>query len=440
MRVWIADVHRVRLFLVYVRASEYLRSSVSFGAGITANRCRHSSTYEIGRRDSQHHFADMPERLKTGMSPFSPSPPFRADHIGSLLRPEELLSARKRTSGSRLDSSELRSLEDKHIEKVIRFQEDIGLESITDGEYRRESWRLGFVDKVEGFTLTNAIGKVDLQQDESGERHAIGAAPLAVGRVHRAGPIVVDEAAFVLARTSKTVKVTMPAPSYLHYPRGDACVDSTVYPDVEAFFTDVVEVYVEEIRILSESGIRYLQLDEVAQTVLCDARIREAVRQRGDDPDVLINRYIELINRIARRLSPDMVLAVHMCRGNAMGKWMASGSYDEIAEKTFNTLEVDAYFLEYDTSRAGGFEPLRFMPPDKTVVLGLVSTKTPKLESRDELKRRIAAASKFIPLDRLCLSPQCGFASHSLGTALSFEDQAAKLRLVVETAAEVWTR
>jgi 5-methyltetrahydropteroyltriglutamate--homocysteine methyltransferase len=332
----------------------------------------------------------------------------------------------------------LRALEDEHIEKAIRFQEDVGLESVTDGEFRRESWRLGFVDKVEGFTLSESIGKVDLQQDESGERHAIGAAPLAVSRVRRVGPIVVDEADFVCAHTHGTAKVTMPAPSYLHYPRGNACVDPAAYPDIEAFFSDVIDVYAQEVQALSEAGVRYLQLDEVAQTVLCDERIRDAVRDRGDDPDALIDRYIDLINRIAGQRPADMVMAVHMCRGNAMGKWMASGSYDRIAEKTFSTLAVDAFFLEYDTSRAGGFEPLRFMPADKTVVLGLVSTKTPELESKDELKRRIAGASKYVPLDRLCLSPQCGFSSHSLGTSLTAEDQTAKLRLIVETAADVW--
>ena len=216
--------------------------------------------------------------------PNSLSPPFRADHIGSLLRPEELLVARKEGSRHRLDRKMLCTIEDKHVEWAIRFQEDIGLESITDGEYRRESWRLGFVDKVEGFALAKAIGAVDLQQDESGERHAIGAAPLAVTRVRRAGPIVADEAEFVLTRTNGTVKATMPAPSYLHYPRGDACVDAAAYPDIEVFFSDVVDVYAEEVQALHEAGVRYLQLDEVAQTVLCDERIRDAVRHRGDDP------------------------------------------------------------------------------------------------------------------------------------------------------------
>ena len=368
-----------------------------------------------------------------------PARPFRADHIGSLLRPEALLQARRRAGAGEIDETSLREIEDAHIESIIRFQEDIGLQSITDGEFRRESWRLGFVHKVEGFRLADAVGAVDLQQDDTGERRAIGAAPLAESRIRRTGPIVVDEAAFVRARTGRTPKITMPAPSYLHYPRGDACVLPEIYTDIEAFFADVVEVYVEEIDALHGAGIRYLQLDEVAQPVLCDDNIREAVRARGDDPDALIGRYIDLINRIARRRPKDMLLAVHMCRGNAMGKWMASGSYDRIAERTFNTLEVDALFLEYDSPRAGGFEPLRFMPPDKTVVLGLVSTKTPALESRELLKRRIESASEFVALERLCLSPQCGFSSHSLGTSLTFDDQAAKLRLVVETAEDVWS-
>ena len=368
----------------------------------------------------------------------SPKPPFRADHVGSLLRPPALLRARKRAGEHPQKRETLRALEDRHIENVIRFQENIGLQSITDGEFRRESWRLGFVHKVEGFVLADSVGAVDLQQNETGERRAIGAAPLAIGRVERTGPIVADEAAFVLARTRRTTKVTMPAPSYVHYPRGDACVDAAAYADIEEFFTDVVNVYTQEVKALFDAGARYLQLDEVAQPVLCDERIREAVRERGDDPDALIDRYIDLINRIVAQRSPEMVLAVHMCRGNAMGRWMASGGYDRIAEKTFNTLAVDAYFLEYDTSRAGGFEPLRFMPRDKTVVLGLVSTKTPQLESRDYLKRRIDEAAKFFPLERLCLSPQCGFSSHSLGTQLTVEDQEAKLRLIVDTAAEVW--
>jgi 5-methyltetrahydropteroyltriglutamate--homocysteine methyltransferase len=364
------------------------------------------------------------------------APPFRAEHIGSLIRPKALLDLRYAATPP--DPEALRALEDEHIAAVIRWQEEIGLRSITDGEFRRESWRLGLVSKVAGFVRAAAIGDVDLQRDDAGNLARVGAAPYATARIRRSGPIVADEVAFAQRHARGTVKATLPAPSYLHYPRGNACAEPSVYPDIAEFFADVVEVYVAELAALHAAGGRYLQIDEVAQPVLCDANVREAVRARGDDPDELIDLYIDLINRIARRRPPGMTLGVHMCRGNAMGKWIASGSYEAIAERTFNSLAVDAFFLEYDTARAGGFEPLRFMPADKIVVLGLVSTKTPRLESADDLKRRIDEAARHVPLERLCISPQCGFASRDLGTALAFADQEAKLRLVVQTAAEVW--
>ncbi|MET0680621.1 MAG: 5-methyltetrahydropteroyltriglutamate--homocysteine S-methyltransferase [Burkholderiales bacterium] len=363
-------------------------------------------------------------------------PPFRAEHIGSLLRPKALLDARY--ASPPLDAGSLRALEDEHVARVIRWQESIGLQSVTDGEFRRESWRLGFVSKVAGFARADAVGDVDVQRDDAGNAAKIGSAPLAVAKVRRTGPIVADEVAFARRHATRTVKATLPAPSYLHYPRGDACVDPAVYPDIAAFFDDVVEVYVAELEALAAAGGRYVQIDEVAQTVLCDETIRDAVRTRGDDPDRLVALYIDLINRIARRRPAGMTIGVHMCRGNAMGKWMASGGYERIAEQAFGSLEVDAFFLEYDTARAGGFEPLRSVPGGKSVVLGLVSTKTPQLESPDDLKRRIDEASRYVPLERLAISPQCGFASRDLGTALTFADQEAKLRLVVETATAVW--
>ncbi|MBI2751933.1 MAG: 5-methyltetrahydropteroyltriglutamate--homocysteine S-methyltransferase [Betaproteobacteria bacterium] len=362
------------------------------------------------------------------------NPPFRAEQIGSLLRPKALLDA----WNSGADRQRLRELEDEHIASVIRWQESLGLRSITDGEFRRESWRLGFVSKVAGFGRADAIGEVDLQRDDAGNEARIGSAPIAVARVRRTGPIAADEVVFALKHARGTVKATLPAPSYLHYPRGDACVDPNTYPDLDEFFADVVEIYAEELAAVHAAGGRYVQFDEVAQTLLCDERIRAAVRARGDDPDRLIDLYIDLINRIARRRPEGMTIGVHMCRGNAFGKWMASGGYERIAEKTFSTLEVDAFFLEYDTIRAGGFEPLRFVPKDRFVVLGLVSTKTPKLESMDDLKQRIEQAAAYVPLERLGISPQCGFASHRRGTGLTFAEQEAKLRLVVETAAAVW--
>ena len=351
-------------------------------------------------------------------------PPFRAEHIGSLLRPPAMLA----------DAS----LIDDSIADVIRWQESLGLDVVTDGEFRRESWRLGFVSKVRGFARADAVGDVDLQRDDAGNVARIGSAPLAIEKVRRDGPIVADEVAFSLLHAKSLVKATMPAPSYLHYPRGNACVDPKVYPDIEEFFDDVVRIYVDEIRDLFEKGGRYLQIDEVAQPLLCDENLRAAVRARGDDPDRLIELYISLINRAIRGRPAGMTVGVHMCRGNAFGKWMAAGGYDRIAEKTFNTLEVDAYFLEYDTERAGGFEPLRFVPHGKKVVLGLVSTKMPFLEEKGLLIGKINKASKYIPLEDLCVSPQCGFASHQEGTGLTFSQQEAKLRLVVELAREVW--
>jgi 5-methyltetrahydropteroyltriglutamate--homocysteine methyltransferase len=351
------------------------------------------------------------------------TPPFRAEHIGSLLRPKEVLDGRN---------------PEKHIVDAIRWQESLGFEVVTDGEFRRESWRLGFLAKVAGFTRADAVGEVDVQRDDAGNAARVGSAPLAIGKVRRDGPIVADEVAFSLQYAKSSVKATIPAPSYLHYPRGKACVDPKVYPDLDEFFADVVSVYVEELRALHAVGGRYLQLDEVALTLLCDESLRAAVRARGDDPDKLIDLYIDLINRVARRRPAGMTIGVHMCRGNAMGKWIAAGGYERIAEKAFSRLEVDAFFLEYDSERAGGFEPLRLMPKGKRVVLGLVSTKSPELEERSLLHRRLDEAARFIPLDNLSLSPQCGFASHQKGTSLSFADQEKKLRLVVETARGVW--
>jgi methionine synthase II (cobalamin-independent) len=349
-------------------------------------------------------------------------PPFRAEHIGSLLRPRDLIEGG----------------EDEAIVQVIRWQESLGLKLVTDGEFRRESWRLGFISKVKGFARADAIGDVDVQRDDAGNVARIGSAPLAVAKLRRVRPIVADEVAFALKHAKTTVKATLPAPSYLHYPRGRACVDPAIYPDLDEFFDDVVNVYTAELRALDATGGKYLQIDEVAQPLLCDENLRAAVRARGEDPEALIGLYIDLINRIVRARPEGMTIGVHMCRGNAMGRWIAAGSYEAIAERTFNTLEVDAYFLEYDTERAGGFEPLRFMPKGKKVVLGLVSTKAPALESPEVLKRRIGQAARFVPMENLCISPQCGFASHRKGAALTFAQQEAKLKLVAHTAIEMW--
>jgi 5-methyltetrahydropteroyltriglutamate--homocysteine methyltransferase len=348
-------------------------------------------------------------------------PPYRAEHIGSFLRPPGVLEGRD---------------VDGEIVRVIRWQESLGLKVVTDGEFRRESWRLGFVSKVAGFARADAVGNVDLQQDDAGNVMRVGSAPVAVTRIRRTGPIVADEVAFSLEHAHSTVKATLPAPSYLHYPRGRNCVDRDVYPDLDEFFDDVVEIYRAEIQALHAAGGRYLQIDEVAQTLLCDERLRDAVRARGDDPEKLVELYIGLINRIVRGRPQGLTVGVHMCRGNAMGKWIGAGGYERIAEKAFSSLEVDAFFLEFDSERAGGFEPLRFVPKGRHVVLGLVSTKVPALEA--DLRRKIDGAARFVPLESLSVSPQCGFASHRKGSGLTFAEQEAKLKLVVDTAREVW--
>jgi 5-methyltetrahydropteroyltriglutamate--homocysteine methyltransferase len=350
-------------------------------------------------------------------------PPYRAEHIGSLLRPKALLEG---------------ASAEEFIPEAIRWQESLGLKIVTDGEFRRESWRLGFVSKVAGFARADAFGNVDLQRDDAGNVMRVGSAPVAVTKIRRTGPIVADEVAFSLKHARATVKATLPAPSYLHYPRGKRCVDPDVYPDLEQFFDDVVNVYVAELKALHAAGGRYLQIDEVAQTLLCDQHLRDAVRARGDDPEKLIDLYIDLINRIVSERPPGMTIGVHMCRGNAMGKWIAAGGYERIAEKSFTRLNVDAFFLEFDSERAGGFEPLQFIPKGKKVIIGAVSTKTPALERKDELKRKIEAAAKYVPMENLSLSPQCGFASHQFGSPLTFGDQEAKLKLVVQTAREIW--
>lgn len=352
------------------------------------------------------------------------APPFRAEHIGSLLRPRKLLEDRSRM--------------DQCVVEAIRWQESLGLKVVTDGEFRRESWRLGFVAKVAGFARADAVGNVDLQRDEAGNVMRVGSAPMAVTRIRRTGPIVADEVGFSLKHTSRVVKATLPAPSYLHYPRGRKCVDRDVYPDLDEFFEDVVKVYVDELHALHAAGGRYLQIDEVAQTLLCDQKLRDAVRARGDDPERLLDLYIDLINRAVRARPAGMTVGVHMCRGNAMGRWIAEGGYERIAERSFSSLNVDVFFLEFDTERAGGFEPLRFMPKGRRVVLGLVSTKIPALEDKDALKKKIEAATCFVPLENLSISPQCGFASHEKGTRLGFTEQEAKLKLVVDTALDVW--
>lgn len=366
------------------------------------------------------------------------NPPFRADHVGSLLRPATLLDARYAEGPDKPTTQALRDLEDRYIPEVIALQERIGLQSITDGEYRRGSFRSPVVSRVDGFVTVPPDRDVGQARDTSGASHPLGDVPFAKGRLRRTRGIATDEFAFLKAHTRQTPKVCLPAPSYHHYHLGDRAADRTVYPDMEEYFDDLVRVFREEIEALAALGATYVQFDEVIQAYMCDDRIRDWLRRRGDDPDALSRRYVDLINRIITPRPPGMTIAVHFCRGNSMGRWVAEGGYDHVAEIVFPGLMADALFLEYDTPRAGDFTPLRHVPEDKTVVLGLVSTKTPALEDADAVKRRIDAAAKYIPLERLCLSPQCGFASRDKGNPITVEDQIVKLSLVVRVATDIW--
>jgi len=365
-------------------------------------------------------------------------PPFRADHVGSLLRPRELLDARYAEGTARPSAEELAALEDRFIPEAIALQERVGLQSISDGEFRRASFRSPVVGRVEGFVTVPQDPEIGAAKDASGGTHALGDAPYAAGRLRRVRPIVAHEFAFLRDHTDRTPKIALPAPSYHFYYRGKNFADPAAYPDAESYLDDLVAVYREELAALAALGARYVQFDEVIQAYMCDPRIRDVLTRRGDDPLRLSALYVELINRIIAGRPDDMTVAVHFCRGNSMGRWVAEGGYEPIAEAVFGGLEADALFMEYDTPRAGDFTPLRYVSGDKIVVLGLVGTKDAALEDPDALKRRIDEAAKFVPLERLCLSPQCGFASRDKGNPITVEDEIAKLSLVVRVATDVW--
>ncbi|MBI2963925.1 MAG: 5-methyltetrahydropteroyltriglutamate--homocysteine S-methyltransferase [Deltaproteobacteria bacterium] len=360
--------------------------------------------------------------------------PHRAEHIGSLLRPRALKDAFRAHAEGRLDDVAFGRIQDEAIREAIALQEDVGLRTITDGEFRRTAWSAGFVWALGGLEPRDSLFEFT---DDSGDVVRWQTCR-AAARVRRERGITTDEFRFVRAATRFTPKVTMPAPSFLHFFRGPDCADRRVYPDLAAFWDDLVVIYREELRALGELGATYVQIDEVPLAMLCDPEVRERVHARGEDSDRLIGTYVDVVNRILETRPAGMTVGMHLCRGNLRGHWMAAGGYEPIAERLFGGLGVDAFFLEYDSARAGGFEPLRFVPKPKSVVLGLVSSKKRELESPEDLRRRIDEAGRFVPLDRLGLSPQCGFASTVGGNPLSPDDQRAKLALVVETARRVW--
>ena len=363
-------------------------------------------------------------------------PPFRVDHVGSFLRPERLLAAAREAKAGKLDQASYRAIQDESIRHIVAFQEGLGLQAITDGEFRRRSWSAGFIDAVEGFGLREgALGF----RDESGYL-GVAPSPYAKSRLRRNKPIVTGDYAFLKSLVGTAVaKVTMPSPDVMHFFLGPRAVDETVYPDIEVFYDDLAQIYRDEIELLEANGCTYLQLDNTALPCNCDERGRAQVRERGEDPDALTARYAKLINQALDGRPQHMFVSMHLCRGNLKGAWMAEGGYEPIAEVLFGEARIDAFFLEYDTPRAGDFQPLRFVPENTGVILGLVSTKTPQLESEDELKRRIDDAAKYVPLERLGISPQCGFSSGGgRGQPITQDDTKAKIELLQRVARDVW--
>ena len=363
-------------------------------------------------------------------------PPFRADHVGSLLRPQELKAAREQFKKGKLSREQLREDEDRTIRKAVAMQEAAGLQSITDGEFRRAFWHVDFLTGFEGIAATQ--GQYALKfHGEGGAESETRSMMVVNSKVKRTRPVMVDHFRFLKGATRRTAKLCIPAPTYLHMRGGRRVVNEKAYPDVEEFWSDITRAYRQEIADLAEAGLEYLQIDDVSFACLCDAGIRAQVKRDGEDPAKLPAKYASIISSLLKDKPRNMGVTMHTCRGNHASMWMAEGGYDAVAEAVFQT-DVDGFFLEYDTARAGGFAPLRFVPKSKKVVLGLVSTKTPVLEKKDALKKRIEEAAKYVPLENLCLSPQCGFASSEVGNKLTEDDQKRKLELVAETAREIW--
>jgi 5-methyltetrahydropteroyltriglutamate--homocysteine methyltransferase len=378
----------------------------------------------------------MGEVLMTASAPHDP--PFRADHVGSLLRPAELKKLRQDRALGKISADDLRAAEDVAIRRVVAQQEQVGLQSITDGELRREDFYTDFFVRGLGGVEVRMESTAAYFVDHEGRKIPVPWTQV-VSRMRWRKPIYADHFQFLRSITKRTPKVTVPSPIILHFTCGETAIRKAAYPDMDLFWTDVTDAYQKEMRSLYEVGCRYLQVDDPPMATLCDEKFQGMMKARGDDPQHALNElYPEMINRAFANRPPSLHLAMHLCRGNNQSGWFGEGGYDPIADVLFNKINVDSYFLEYESARAGNFEPLRFVPKNKSVVLGLVSSKLPQLESKDLLKRRIEEAGKYIDLDQLALSPQCGFASSTEGNRLTEEEQFAKLRLVVEVADEVW--
>ena len=360
-------------------------------------------------------------------------PPFRADHVGSLLRPASLKQARERRAKSEISAAELKAVEDREIDRIIKKQEDVRLQSVTDGEFRRSWWHLDFLwglDGVERHVMDTGIAFAAVTTRNEGVR--------VTGKLGFSGHPMIEHFKYVAAHTKRMPKMTIPAPSAIYGRPVMTPIDKSVYPDREQFFVDLGQAYRKAVRAFADAGCRYLQLDEVFIAMLCDPKYRQQMTDRGDNPERLGELYGELINTAMSDIPSDMTITMHLCRGNYKSTFMGTGGYEAVQEILFNKINVHGYFMEYDDQRSGGFEPLRMLPKGKSVVLGIVTTKSGKLESKDELKRRIDEAAKYAPLDQLCISGQCGFASTEEGNTLTEDEQWAKLGRMVEVAEEVW--
>lgn len=365
------------------------------------------------------------------------NPPFRADHVGSMIRPEKLLEARRARAEGKLEAEALRALEDAAIREVVAMQERVGLQAITDGEFRRNNWRDRFFERTDGYA-NDKIQSSFTFTEFSGETRRGMPVHYAVGKLKRRDPITADDFATLQKLTKRTAKATIPSPTVNHFFTGDKGLEKSPYAgDRKAYFADIAAIYRQEIAELGRLGCKYLQVDEVPLAVLCDPKNQETVRARGEDPQKLIDDYVDLMNDSVRDRPADMTLCVHLCRGNS-GHGQASGGYDPVAERLFQKLDFDGFFLEYDTERAGDFQPLRYVPQGRVVVLGLMSTKQKALEPIEELKRRVADAARFVDMNRLCLSPQCGFASSADVDRFTADDEERKLAHLVRAANEIW--
>jgi 5-methyltetrahydropteroyltriglutamate--homocysteine methyltransferase len=366
-------------------------------------------------------------------------PPFKADVVGSLLRPAAIHAARAKRSAGEISAEALRQGEAACVQDAVALQREVGLRVCTDGDYHRRHWFLDFMERIDGIEIRGSMPA--RFHNEAGDVEWTPPRIEVAGKLGRTRALAVDDFAAlrpIAERYGLTPKQTIPSPSIAHFRGGRAAVSTAAYPDMAEFFADLASVYRAEIAALYDAGCRYLQIDEVNLAFLCDPKIRAQAAAIGEDPDALPQTYAALLNDALRGKPADMTVCLHLCRGNHMSSWLAEGGYDPVAEVTFGGIDVDGFFVEYDSPRAGTFDPLRHLGPGKTAVLGLVTTKQPRLESKDELKRRIDEAARFVPLDRLALSPQCGFASTMEGNRITAEDQRRKLALVVETAAEVW--